>query len=108
MEGKTKEEVIMERFSEIVVYLNRRSQQIVEVTCARKLHGGWGQPLPFSSEQDSKRVLLAFGIEEASINAGLNRLREVNLREIKPLELVCLGEFRISTYILAANGFTIP
>jgi len=105
MQNVTEEEIIMEQLSEIEVNLNRLSQQILEITCTRRIPGGYGQARRYASEQDATAVLLAFGIDAETIDASFVTLREVNEREIKPQELVCVGKYHISNDTLCSRGF---
>ncbi len=107
---KTNEEIIMEEYSTISVYLNMLSNRTVQITCTRKILGGGGIAQSYASEQLTKKVLLdfqPFGLKEEVIDARLKTLREVNLPEIKPKQLVVVGEFPIPNDVLGANGFPV-
>jgi hypothetical protein len=107
MTTKTEEEIIVEQLSKVCVYLNRRDERTLQVTCMRKILGGGGIARSYPSEQDAKKTLLALGIKEELIDAGLATLREINRGGIKPDKLVPLVEFPIPSDVLLATGFAV-
>jgi hypothetical protein len=106
MVHKIEEEVVTNELSAICVNLNMINGGMFQITCSRVVIGGYSTALTYVSEIQVREVLRSFGFGAELINDRLANLRRVNAEEIRPFELVRVGELQIPKAVLRGHGFT--
>lgn len=99
------EEKLIAELHKVWVNLNMKDEQTYQVTCTRKLLGGYGMVRSYSDKRDVSRILRDFGFEDNLVAQRLDELQEVSVGQTKACDLVEVGERGITDDILRANGF---